>query len=551
MSENLLVNMINPKFVLLLCVQYACGFFVKYTPIVQVSEGRLRGVRGLNGQNQYYGIPYGTTHRFQPPTPPAKWNGTFDAVLQWKSCAQAISFVHLGVEDCLTLDVYTPPQAARGQHLPVLIFFHGGGYYYGGKWNYDPEFLVRKNVIVIIANYRMGVLGFLCLNNVANLGLKDQVAALKWIKKNIAAFGGDPDNVTISGQSAGSSSAAMHLLSKQSKGLFHKAILMSGIALAPWAYNFDPLGAALEDATKLRKVKTELDVYNTFLKTPLHDLLAVTHGTSIDFKYFKYSPCYDANYTNSFFHDTPYNTIKSGDFNKVPVIAGFTDLEGLLLYGLNSQRTLEYLDNNFTERLPSIFSWCSDKDKKMIANKIRSHYFGNERINSRVRGGVDLYSDWIAYATVDAFSKLIAKYSDKPVYNYLFTYEGGRNFAKALFYRDIKGASHSDDLFYLFKPAGFTFRVNKMDDLMIDRFTTMLTNFMKFGDPTPSITKLLPLRWPVTTANRSQVMVINQPLTVTDTPAHVRGDFYLGLLCQYGLQGFVPCDSAMQCQLEQ
>ncbi|XP_075981654.1 juvenile hormone esterase-like [Anticarsia gemmatalis] len=544
---------IELKFVLLLCVQYACGFLVKYTPVVQVSEGRLRGVRGLNGQNQYYGIPYGTTHRFQPPKPPAKWNGVFDATLQFDSCAQAISILHLGTEDCLTLDIYTPPQATRGQNLPVLIFFHGGAYFYGGKWNFDPEFIVKKNVLVVLANYRMGVLGFLCLNNVANLGLKDQVAALKWIKKNIAAFGGDPDNVTISGESAGATSASMHLLSKRSKGLFHKAFIMSGAALTPWAFNVDPLTPSFEDAAKIRKVRSEEDVYNTFLKAQINDLLAATADSTINIKYFKYSPCGDANHTKPFFHDTPYNIIKSGDFNKVPTIFGSTDREGIFIYGQTNQRTLEYLDNTFPESLPSIFAWCSDKDKRKIANKIRSHYFGKQRINSRasIKGGVDFYSDWVVYGANDAFSKLIARYSDKPVYNYLFSYVGDRNYMKILLDQvGMKGAAHADDLFYLFKPGGLTFNVNKLDDLIINRFTTLLTNFMKFGDPTPTVSELVPLTWPVTTANRSQMMVINHPLSVTDTPPHVRGDFYLSIMCQYGLKGYVPCESAMQCNLD-
>lgn len=408
----------------------------------------------------------------------------FEAVQRFTSCPQNVAVFNFGTEDCLKLDVYTPEHASAGQKLPVLVFFHGGAYYYGAKWQYNPEFLVKKNVIVVIVNYRLGVLGFLCLNNIANLGLKDQLAALRWIQRNIAAFGGDPDNVTLSGHSAGASSSSMHMLSKRSKGLFHKAILISGVALTPWAFNLDPLRPAYEDANKLRNVKNTTDVYDTFLKASIQDLVSVTRGTSIDPKYFKYSPCYDGNLTDAFFHDTPYNIIRSGDFNKVPTIIGYTDLEGLLFYGLNNQKTLDYLDSTFADSLPSTFAWCSDKDKRKIADKIRSHYFGTLRMSSETcrKDMVNLYSDWIAYASIDAFSRLMAKYSDKPIYNYIFSYEGNRNFASFVLNRfGISGTTHSDDIFYLFKPGGVSFNVNKLDKLMVERFTTMVTNFMKLG----------------------------------------------------------------------
>lgn len=399
------------------------------------------------------------------------------------SCAQTVASLKFGKEECLELDVYTPDQESQ-EKLPVLVFIHGGAYYYGSKWNYDPEFLVNKNVIVVVINYRLGVLGFLCLNGAANLGLKDQVAALKWIKRNIAAFGGDPDNVTLSGQSAGASAAAMHLLSKTSKGLFHKAILLSGTSITPWAYNVEPEKAAFEDAAKLGNVNNEEDVYNIFSNASLNDLLDKCSDTSINPRYFKFSPCIDSNYTEPFFGDTPYDVITSGNFNKVPIISGFADVEGMLFYGLNNENTLRDIDENLIEKLPSVFSHCSLNDKQDIESKIRSYYFKKKRITrNSVKGVVSFYSDWIAYSTADAFSNLMIRYSDKPVYNYIFSYVGNRNFAKFLFGSQTKleGASHSDDIFYIFKPGGLPLVLSKYDEIFIDRLTTMLSNFMKYG----------------------------------------------------------------------
>ncbi|KAI5631412.1 carboxylesterase family domain-containing protein [Phthorimaea operculella] len=514
------------------------------TPVIEIGQGRVRGLRSISGQNLFYGIPYATSERFQPPQDPPKWEGVYTAVSRLRHCAQTVAFLTLTNEDCLHLDVYAPETANPQDRLPVMVFLHGGGYYYGTKAHYDPEFLVVKNVVVVIINYRLGVFGFLCVNGVANLGLKDQVAALRWIRKNIAAFGGDPDNVTIAGQSAGASAAAMHLLSKSSAGLFHKLLLLSGTALTPWAFNVEPLKPAFEDASKLGKVNTEEDVYKLLFNASAEDILASCKDVSTNPRYFKYAPCYDANTTDPFFHDTPYNTIKSETFNKVPIMLGFASVEGMLFYGINNDRSFQDLNDNFVDKLPCVFSWLHPKEKKRLARKIRSHYFGKKRINrSAVKEIVNYYSDWMAYGTVDAFTELMVKYSDQPVYSYMFAYEGERNFAKFMFGdgTGLKGASHSDDIFYVFKPGGVSMLLSGPDRLFIDRLTTMIVNFMRYGDPTPSRTKLLPVQWPARTSNDSRLLRLDRQLVVEETP--YKKGFMYQMLCKYGLPGFVPCDT--------
>ncbi|XP_063540498.1 uncharacterized protein LOC134749488 [Cydia strobilella] len=519
--------------------------------VIRVEQGVLRGLRSISGQRRYYGIPYAVSERFQPPRDPPPWRGTFFAVNRFSACAQSVSFLTLGSEHCLHLDVYTPP--ATSPKLPVLVFIHGGAYYYGTKAHYDPEYLVTKNVIAVIINYRVGVLGFLCLNGVANLGLKDQVAALKWIRRNIAAFGGDPDNVTIAGQSAGASAAAMHLLSKSSDGLFHKAIFMSGTPLSPWAFNLEPLKPAFEDASKLGLVKTEQDVYNTFINATLKDLLKSTHDRSVSTRYFKYSPCMDVNFPDSFFWDAPYEVIGSESFRPIPMILGYAEVEGMLFYGLNSDRDFQEWDSKFDQRLPSLFSFCSKLEKRKIVKKLRTYYFGGKKISSKnVKGVVNYYSDWIAYASVNAFSKLMVDKS-VPVYNYMFSYEGGRNFAKGLigYKAGLRGASHSDDIFYIFKPAGLGLPVSSEDRLFMERLTTMLANFMKFGDPTPHRTPLLPVLWPLANASLNPpTLRLDSQFTVIPAPESHQGRLLLKLLCRYGQKGFVPCESEQLCGKE-
>lgn len=138
-------------------------------------------------------------------------------------------------EDCLYLNIHTPQISTPNLKLPVMAYIHGGGFTYGSGnvESVGPDFLVPRGVILVTINYRLGALGFLSLQTPecpGNNGLKDQNLALRWIQKNISAFGGNPDNVTLFGESAGSVSVHYHLLSKLSRGLFHRAITQSGTA---------------------------------------------------------------------------------------------------------------------------------------------------------------------------------------------------------------------------------------------------------------------------------------------------------------------------------
>ncbi|XP_045502270.1 uncharacterized protein LOC123699375 [Colias croceus] len=520
------------------------------TPVVEISQGKLQGLRSVFGQNRYYNIPFAVADRFQKPKRPPNWKGIFKAIYRSPSlkCPQWRASTLVGVEDCLLLDVYTPEWTKPGVKLPVMIYFHGGAYYMGAKNLYDPEFLVVKNVIVVTANYRLGVLGFLCLNDISNLGLWDQVAALKWIQSNIVGFGGDEENVTICGESAGASSASFHMVSKASKGLFHKAILMSGTALSAWAFNVEPVGPTFEDARRIAPVQSGEDVIKLFTKIPLRTLIKATKDTSVNPRYFKYSPCVDANSSEPFFIDAPYNIIKSRNFNHVPVMMGYTESEGSYFYGLLNEGSVRNLNENFDDMIPCLFTWCSDNERREIAKSLRTHYFdsGNITINS-VNSLVKYYSDWVAYAAIAAFSRVLTKFSNQPVYNYLFSYEGDREFAR-FFVSHLKGPVHGGELFYIFKPFGISMILSARDRRFIDKLTTMIANFMKYGNPTPKSTKYLPLQWPRATSNSSNIMVLDKQPVVIDQPyERHRGDFFLSLLCKYGLAGYVPCDSAQMC----
>ncbi len=212
-------------------------------PIVTIDGGRVHGVP-VPGGYVFRGLPYAAPPtgrlRWRAPQPPAEWHGVRDATTFAPSCPQAQGSSTLGPqdEDCLYLNVSTPRlnDHRHERDLPVLVWIHGGGFTSGGSRDYDPTKLMAEGIVVVTVNYRLGALGFLSHPALAsspggssgNYGLMDQQAALRWVRFNIEQFGGDPDNVTIAGESAGGTAVLAHLVSRSSRGLFRRAIVESG-----------------------------------------------------------------------------------------------------------------------------------------------------------------------------------------------------------------------------------------------------------------------------------------------------------------------------------
>ncbi|WP_067465308.1 carboxylesterase/lipase family protein [Nocardia amamiensis] len=214
-------------------------------PTVVVTGGEISGF-AAEGVVKYLGIPFaaptGGDARFRAPRPPAPWPSVRPALDHGPLCPQngylpGTPPTGPTSEDCLTIDLYVP-EDARDRNLPVMVFFHGGGYVTGSNSQYDaPSRMVAEGgVIVAVPNYRLGPFGFMSLPELAaesdgatgTVGIQDQQAALRWVHDNASAFGGDPGNVTIFGESAGGGSVCTHLAAPGSDGLYHKAIVQSG-----------------------------------------------------------------------------------------------------------------------------------------------------------------------------------------------------------------------------------------------------------------------------------------------------------------------------------
>jgi para-nitrobenzyl esterase len=306
------------------------------SPAIVTQSGPLKGIQTPT-TNEYLGIPYAVPPvgnlRWTPPQPFGKWHGVFQATQFGNFCTQPESGSTFGSEDCLTLNVYTPREKKnQNKHhgLPVMVWIHGGSLVTGGGDFYDPTRMVEQGgVIVVTINYRLGLLGFFAHKAIdeechlkGNYGLMDQQLALRWVKRNIGAFGGDSKRVTIFGESAGGQSVYSDLASPTAAGLFQRAISESGSYIQfqdYWApLSIVPLAQAESIGTSLVPSGTELA--NSFGCTSqtaqcLRDVPASTLVVAepaviypfVDGKILKRSP------TAAF---------ASGQFNRVPVISG-------------------------------------------------------------------------------------------------------------------------------------------------------------------------------------------------------------------------------------
>jgi para-nitrobenzyl esterase len=231
-------------------------------PVARVSGGLVRG-RHRDGVNAFLGIPYAApavgAQRYRAPQPVVPWAGERDATRHGPTAAQAPylppmdkvlpSSVVPG-DDYLNVNVWAP---AEGSHLPVMVWIYGGAFVRGSNSlpTYDGFAFARDGVVLVGINYRVGVPGFAVLDGApTNLGLRDQIAALEWVRANVAAFGGNPDDVTVFGESAGGMSVATLMASPAAQGLFHRAIIQSGGGTAVCAIE-DARRVSAEIATRL------------------------------------------------------------------------------------------------------------------------------------------------------------------------------------------------------------------------------------------------------------------------------------------------------------
>ncbi|XP_026749626.1 juvenile hormone esterase-like [Galleria mellonella] len=528
-------------------------------PIVTVAQGQLKGsVRNHLDGSSYYsfkGIPYAQPPvgklRFKAPLPPKPWTGVYDAIRHGPVCTQydmVTKELIEGDDNCLFLNVYTKSLAASDK-LPVMVFIHGGAYMSGSgnSQMYGPDFLLQHNIVLVTINYRLELFGFLNLEIPevpGNAGLKDQVAAFKWVKTNIDKFGGDPNNVTIFGESAGSASVSCHLISPMSKGLFNKAIMQSGTCIDDWAMSGEAKRRAFIAGRAIGKDTNSTQELLEFLQSvPTSKLAGLTFLSRINDEKERGLPIYFTptiekkfNNVEPFLTEHPLDALAAGNINKVPIIIGYNSSESILMIS----DFLKKVDtkNKYPEYLvPKEIAYRLPNEKvKEFGERIKRFYVGNKDFCTEVSNAqVDMLSDTYFTYSINRFSYLYSKLN-QPIYKYVLNYDSDLNMLKSLLgLADLDGMCHADELFYLFSnnTTKDIYKEQKRVQQLVFTLTKLWTNFAKVSDPTPD--QSLGVKWkPFTTFNK-EYLKIEEPLSMGQDANRERMEFWNKLFCEAGL----------------
>ncbi len=468
---------------------FICAIFCSSTAVyaanplrVKIDSGEVEG--SLTKQvRAFKGIPFAAPPvgdlRWKAPQPVTAWKGVRQAKDFGSHCIQSSGYPDMVFhdpgpsEDCLTLNVWTPTGAKTGS-LPVMVWIYGGGFVSGGtsESRQDGQFLAARNVVVVSMNYRLGIFGFFNhpeltmespFHASGNYGLLDQAAALAWVQRNIAAFGGDPKNVTIFGESAGSISVNAHMASPVSRSLFSKAIGESGGAF-PNGTPREELGTALEE----RNVAFAKETFGTSSIADLRKLStdeilrAATAKTTPPPRFW---PSVDG----YFLPDSVPNTYAKGIEAQVPLLAGWNadEVRGQVLLAK-------------TKTTAESFAATAQKDFDDKAKDFLAVYPVGTDAEAVVSAGDYASDGFIAYSTwkwLEA-QTLTGK---APVYRYRMDLgsPGDKNHAAIL------GAFHSDDIEYVFgtldSRPGAVWRPE--DQKLSELMGAYWTNFARTGDP--------------------------------------------------------------------
>lgn len=455
---------------------------------VKTDKGKVLGKLSADGQVRIFlGIPYAAPPvgplRWKPPQPALKWSGVREAAQFGYHCMQPDIFhdMHFrdpgGSEDCLTLNVWTP---AKNKHdkLPVMVWIYGGGYVAGAtsEPRQDGEHLAHKGVIVVSMNYRLGLFGFLALPGMAaespehaagNYGLMDQTAALQWVKRNISRFGGDPGNVTLFGESAGSFSVSAQMASPLAQGLFVHAIGESGAAFYSRGLSFRPLA--------VREKTDPAWAMATFGTSDLQQLRAMTPQELMDKMATQTHPGpspIGPDIDGYFLPESVPQIYAEGKQAHIPLLAGW-----------NRDEPSALAVNNPEPPAPQSFRELAERDFGSHADEFLTLYPATTDAEA-VRSAIDFGGDsFIAFSTWEWLEAQAAN-GGKPVYRYHFE----RPAPADKYHPAGSGAFHSDEIEYVFgtldsrtdahwQPADY-----KLSDLI----EIYWTDFARTGDPNGS-----------------------------------------------------------------
>jgi len=446
----------------------------------------------------FTGIPYALPpvgqYRFRPPHPPLPWQCPLDATHKKNRICPQITFgmendglLDGSNEDCLYLNVYVPANRTRNELLPVAVWLHGGAFMFGSGsacW-FGPQFWMIHNIVLVTLNYRLGPLGFLSLGTEevpGNAGMLDQVAALQWVQSNIHRFNGDPRKVTLMGQSAGSFSTTYHLVSPKSRGLFHRIIAQSGVGGFSPSYHHYSERQAVKFGTKAADLvgcKEERTRVNCLQRLRVAEVMTMDVRNEL-----LSQPVVDGAFTRDpFLPSDPKVLMRAGKYNDdVEILLGFNEEEGHMVTSIFEAFPLLYsamaagwpilgpftlLNKHHTEILPI---------DNTMANTILMEYVGNVSAikAENLQQITNMFTDSFFSYGISKFLDYYLPKAKKKTFQYIFSY------------KEHSRASHSSELPLLWGVfKGKQQIASNGEKRMSKLLTTMWSNFIKYGNPTP------------------------------------------------------------------
>lgn len=463
--------------------------------VIRTPQGLLRGAKETTNKGSIYfsfqSIPYAKAPigslRFKDPEVWEGWQGVRNATTPPEKCAQ-FHEGYGGVEDCLYLNVFAPQEALDSdEHLPVMMFIHGGEFKYGWAELYNPKPLMESGIIVVTIQYRLGIFGFLSTEDSVipgNFALKDQNMALRWIQHNIRYFGGDPLSVTIFGQSAGAASVHLQVLSPYSSGLFSRAIIQSGSATTNWALGSD----FKKIATKIgRDFNCSTESKELLVCLQQVDAEALVDSLQQFYGWHTFPNHMSPRIDGFFLPDEPQKMLREGRHNHVDILTGTTKDDGAFVaewLASNETRFNDFIQN-YSRIVPLTLETHQEEKCDEILSRILVTYAGSPTLSiSNAPGLEKLYVDYYYKTPVDLHAYWhinTAKHTNKKVFIYELQHIGQYSIYEI---ESRTKVYHADDLFYPFNFAGLD--LEQPDDIEVRNvIVNTWANFAKFGNPTP------------------------------------------------------------------
>ncbi|HEV3037245.1 MAG TPA: carboxylesterase family protein [Candidatus Angelobacter sp.] len=459
--------------VFLLVASLGMAAFAASNDPVRVQQGLVFGVPGTNPEVRVYrGIPYAAPPvgdlRWKAPQPPASWKGLREAKEFGSTCPQTAypagsiyqSKPEPMSEDCLYLNIWTAAKSAK-EHRPVMVWIHGGGFTRGSgsSSSYNGEILSRKGVVLVTINYRLGVFGFLAHPELTaesghhasgNYAILDQIAALQWVKKNISAFGGDPNRVTIFGESAGSWAVNALMASPLAKGLFHRAIGESGAS-------FTPMRTLAESEKTGEKLASTLGITKDVLK----ELRAKSTDEVLKAGNEQVTrPAVDG----YVLPQDIYTIFSQGKQNDVPLLIGNNADEGTTL----APQGAMVKSAAYTDGVRQRYAGAADQF-------LKTYPAGTD--DEAVSSFYAAYRDQVFGWEMRTWARLQTKTGHSPTYLYYFTHHPPGPLGQKV------RAFHALDIAYVFGTFVWQFPWEEADHKLSDTISSYWVNFAKTGNP--------------------------------------------------------------------